>query len=112
HHWTEIPPMARGFQGAASLSVHRAFVVHFGMGGGPQRRRFHGRVEHLSSGRSAQFSSLEGLLGFVDLFLDGSESAAPRSPIYHERTKTKTKPAGAPSSRARAGRTAVDGRPR
>ena len=98
--------------GASTLSVHRAFVVHFGMGGGPRRRRFHGRVEHLSSGRSAQFSSLEGLLGFVDLILHDSGPAAPWSPIDHERTKTKTKPAGAPSSKARAGRTAVDGRPR
>jgi hypothetical protein len=103
--------MARGFQGASSLSVHRAFVVHFGMGGGPRRRRFHGRVEHLSSGRSAQFSSLEGLLAFVGLILDGYGPAAPRSPIDPERTKT-SKPAGTPSSKARAGRTAVDGGPR
>ena len=47
----------------STLSVHRAFVVHLGTGGG-RRRRFFGRVEHLSSGRTAQFSSLAELLGF------------------------------------------------
>jgi hypothetical protein len=48
----------------STLSVHRAFVVHLGAGGGLARRRFSGRVEHLSSGQTAQFSSLKGLLAF------------------------------------------------
>ena len=102
--------MARGFQGASTLSVHRAFVVHFGIGGGPRRRRFHGRVEHLSSGRAAHFSSLERLLGFIDAILDGSEPPALRSPICRKRTTKK--PATALSSRKRAGRAAAVGRPR
>jgi hypothetical protein len=42
------------------LSAHRAFVVHLGAGGGPGRRRFSGRVEHLSSGESIRFTSLRG----------------------------------------------------
>jgi hypothetical protein len=102
--------MARGFQAESSLSVHRAFVVHFGTGGGPRRHRFHGRVEHLSSGRTAKFSSLEQLLGFVTMILDSSGPAAPRSPI--DRKRTNTTPAGAPSSRRRGGRTGALGSPR
>ena len=53
----------RGQRGS-TLSVHRAFVVHFGTSGGPGRRRFSGRVEHLSSGESTRFTSLKGLLAF------------------------------------------------
>jgi hypothetical protein len=62
----------------STLSVHRAFVVHLGAGGGPGRRRFSGRVEHLSSGASARFSSLRGLLAFFAATLDASVPAAPR----------------------------------
>jgi hypothetical protein len=47
-------------------SIHRAFVVHFTATRGPARRRFRGRVEHLSTGESAHFSSLEKLLAFFD----------------------------------------------
>lgn len=56
--------MQRRRQASPPLSVHRAFVVHLGADGGP-RRRFRGRVEHLSSGRVAQFTSLAGLLAFL-----------------------------------------------
>jgi hypothetical protein len=65
--------MTRPFQDRASLSTHGAFVVHFAAGGGAARRRFRGRVEHLSSGRSAQFPSLARLLDFIDAVLDGVE---------------------------------------
>jgi hypothetical protein len=44
--------------------VRRAFVVHFGAAAAARRRRFRGRVEHLASGRTAIFSSLDDLLGF------------------------------------------------
>src|SRR5689334_20082124 len=89
-HWTqEIPPMAGSFHGGSTLSVHRAFVVHFGGSGGSRRRRYQGRVEHLSSGRTAQFSSLDTLLGFVTTVLGSAEPAAPRSPIDRERATTK-----------------------
>jgi hypothetical protein len=90
----------------STLSVHRAFVVHFASGGGPRRRRFHGRVEHLSSGRTAQFSSLAQLLGFVVLILDASRPVVP--PSSSEPGRTTKPPAGA----CRAGRTRVVGRPR
>jgi hypothetical protein len=60
------------------LSVHRAFVVHLGPGGGPGRRRFSGRVEHLSSGASAQFSSLKGYC-----WPSSPRSSVPRRPRPH-----------------------------
>ena len=72
--------MARREQHGSTLSAHRAFVVHLGKGGRPGGRRFRGRVEHLSSGRSAQFSSLEGLVAFFAAFLDASAPTAPRGP--------------------------------
>lgn len=58
------------------LSVHHAFVVHLRAAGGPRRARFAGRVEHLSSGRSALFSSLRGLLAFFGPVLDAGGPAA------------------------------------
>jgi hypothetical protein len=54
------------------LSVRGAFVVHLSTRDGHRRRRFSGRVEHLSSGKSAHFSSLRELLTFLDSFLDTS----------------------------------------
>jgi hypothetical protein len=55
--------MERRRQAQPALSVHRAFVVHLGPEEG-RRRRFWGRVEHLSSGQAARFSSLAELLQF------------------------------------------------
>ena len=60
------------------LSARRAFVVHLAATGSPGRRRFRGRVEHLSSGASTHFSSLEGLLAFFASVLDATTGAAPR----------------------------------
>jgi len=102
--------MTPGFQGASRLSVHRAFVVHFATGGNPRRRRFQGRVEHLSSGRTARFSSLAQLLEFVADVVDGSGAPVPRSSI--DGNPTENKPATARSSKTRAGRTGVVGGPR
>ena len=64
----------------ATLSMHRAFVVHFGSGGTSGRHRFAGTVEHLSSGRSVRFSSLKGLLVFVVAILDASRPVSPPGP--------------------------------
>lgn len=50
----------------ATLPVQRAFVVHFAAAGGRRRRRFIGRVEHLSTAEVAPFSSLKSLLDFFD----------------------------------------------
>ena len=49
-----------------------------GTRGGPGRRRFSGRVEHLSSGESMHFSSLKGLLAFFAAALDTAAGAALR----------------------------------
>ena len=70
--------MAQRDEQGSTLSAHRAFVVHLGTGGGPGRRRFSGRVEHLSSGESMHFSSLKGLLAFFAAALDTAGGAALR----------------------------------
>ena len=70
--------MAPRDEQGSTLSAHRAFVVHLGTGGGPGRRRFSGRVEHLSSGESMHFSSLKGLLAFFAAALDTAAGAALR----------------------------------
>lgn len=44
--------------------------------GGPCRRRFSGRVEHLSSGESMRFSLLTGLLRFFAAALDAAAAGA------------------------------------
>ena len=51
------------YEARGALPAHRAFVVHFRRAEG-RRRRFNGRVEHLTSGRSVQFASLRALLAF------------------------------------------------
>jgi hypothetical protein len=63
-------------QPAPTLPAHRAFVVHF-QTTGDWRRRFAGRVEHLSSGRFVHFGSLRGLLHFFAQFLDAAEEPRP-----------------------------------
>jgi len=68
--------MARHNEQGSTLSAHRAFVVHFGTRGEPGRRRFSGRVEHLSSGESMHFSSLKGLLAFFAAALDAAAGPA------------------------------------
>jgi hypothetical protein len=70
--------MAPRDEQGSTLSAHRAFVVHLGTGGAPGRRRFNGRVEHLSSGESTHFSSLKGLLAFFASAVDAATGAAPR----------------------------------
>src|SRR5262245_55062099 len=49
---------------AATLSVHRAFVVQFREGPAPSRR-WQGRVEHIAPGQAATFSSRAELLAFL-----------------------------------------------
>ena len=50
---------------AASLSVHRAFVVEFDAEADVQAGRVIGRVEHVVSGRATLFQSHEILLAFM-----------------------------------------------
>jgi len=76
--------MAPREEHGSTLSAHRAFVVHFGAGGGPGRRRFSGRVEHLSSGESMRFTSLKGLLAFFATALDVAAGAAARLAVREQ----------------------------
>jgi len=76
--------MAPREEHGSTLSAHHAFVVHFGAGGGPGRRRFSGRVEHLSSGESMRFTSLKGLLAFFATALDVAAGAAPRLAVREQ----------------------------
>lgn len=100
--------MARPFQAGSTLSVHRAFVVHLGPEAAGRRRRFRGRVEHLSSGQAAWFASVRELT----LFLSGTlEAMAPPasaggSPIEPPPCGSATEPVSAEdvSSRRRRAR--------
>ena len=49
----------------APLSVHCAFVVHFRENNDVAHGQMSGRVEHVVSGQSAHFASLEELLAFI-----------------------------------------------
>jgi hypothetical protein len=49
----------------APLSVHHAFVVHFRVNSEVAQGRMAGRVEHVASGQSTHFNSLEDLLVFM-----------------------------------------------
>ena len=53
----------------APLSVHWAFVVHFRTNTDVCRGQIAGRVEHVVSGQSMHFDSLEELLAFIDQVL-------------------------------------------
>lgn len=66
-------PAAPPLRPDAPLSAQRAFVVHLAPAASDARRRFRGRVEHLTSGRTAHFTSLDALLGFfaASLAADG-----------------------------------------
>ena len=51
--------------GKAPLSVHWAFVVHFRVSSDVARGQIAGRVEHVVSGQSTHFDSVEELLAFI-----------------------------------------------
>jgi hypothetical protein len=50
--------------------LSRSFVVQFTRDTLPAGRRFRGRVEHLGSGRSRRFASIDDLVEFVAETLD------------------------------------------
>jgi len=53
----------------APLSVHHAFVVQFRVDTEVAHGRVAGRVEHVASGQSTHFASLEELLAFMERVL-------------------------------------------
>ncbi len=57
--------MPQEAQRYAPLSVHWAFVVHFRTNTDICHGQIAGRVEHVVSGQSTHFDSLEELLGFM-----------------------------------------------
>jgi hypothetical protein len=62
------------------LSVHRAFVVHLRTGSDVTRGPLAGRVEHVVSGQSAHFDSLDDLLAFLARVLATVRSPPHRKP--------------------------------
>lgn len=56
--------------GSPALPASRAFLVHFSRDSGFDVDSLSGRVEHLNSGRRAQFDSGHDLLAALTLLLD------------------------------------------
>jgi hypothetical protein len=69
--------MSQQQAGKAPLSVHWAFVVHFRVSSDVACGQIAGRVEHVVSGQSTLFDSLEELLAFMARVL-ASVRAPPR----------------------------------
>ena len=57
----------------APLSVHWVFVVHFRVSSDVARGQIAGRVEHVVSGQSTHFDSVEELLAFIARVLTQQE---------------------------------------
>ena len=66
---TQNTPGAQPQAATAPLSVQWAFVVHFRTNTDLQQGRIVGRVEHVVSGQSTHFESLEELLAFIERVL-------------------------------------------
>jgi hypothetical protein len=59
---------------SASLPVSRSFVVQLSGDTAPGERRFRGRVEHIDSGRSQRFESIDDLITFLSEVLAGRDA--------------------------------------
>ncbi|NOT57922.1 MAG: hypothetical protein HOP18_25240 [Deltaproteobacteria bacterium] len=70
--------MSQPLKEQPSLPVHRAFVVQFRVEANLERDRFTGRVEHVLSGQSSRFSSVEELVTFFVRIL--GQEQWPRGP--------------------------------
>ena len=60
-------------QGASSLPVSRSFVLQFTTDTAPASQRFRGRVEHIDSGRSRRFNTLDDLAAFITEVLEANQ---------------------------------------
>ena len=56
-------------QNPSQLSVHSSFVVQFRTASDVRHGSCDGRVEHISSGQVADFSSIDDLLTFIERVL-------------------------------------------
>ncbi len=59
-------------QNPSQLSVHSSFVVQFRTANDIKHGSCDGRVEHISSGQAADFSSVDDLLTFIERVLANS----------------------------------------
>jgi hypothetical protein len=59
------PKTHRQLQPESPLSPYRAFVVQFRLETNMARGQVRGRVEHVVSGQTAHFASVEELLAFI-----------------------------------------------
>ena len=64
---------ASGFERAQSLPVERAFVVQFSGDASVPKQLITGRIEHVGTGRSRRFGSLDELLAFVGTLMRDAE---------------------------------------
>jgi hypothetical protein len=76
--------MASPVPNPASLPIERAFVVQFSAEASIDRGRLNGRVEHVGSGRSRHFGSLEELLAFVGGLMASEVGEPPAAPADEE----------------------------
>ena len=72
--------MPQQHTGKAPLSVHWAFVVHFRLSTNIAQGQIEGRVEHVVSGQSTHFDSLEELLAFMGRVLANMRAPPRRRP--------------------------------
>jgi hypothetical protein len=56
--------------GGSPFPVARSFVVQFAADTLPADNRYRGRVEHIDSGRSHRFASLDELISFLNELLE------------------------------------------
>jgi len=61
-------------QSCSSLPVSRSFVVQFTSDTVPASQCLRGRVEHIDSGRSQRFDSLDNLVAFFTEVIQANES--------------------------------------
>ena len=57
--------------GGPPLPVSQSFVVQFAADTLPASKRYRGRIEHIDSGRSQRFASVDELMSFVNELLEG-----------------------------------------
>jgi hypothetical protein len=57
-------------RGGPPFRVSRSFVVQFAADMLPASNRYRGRVEHIDSGRSQRFASLDELIAFFNELLE------------------------------------------
>lgn len=81
---TNAPSLPPAPECRPALPQRKAFVLRFAEDSGPQTGLFAGRVEHVTSGDQAAFSSVEQFFSFVRLVLARAEKPAALPPGTRE----------------------------